>query len=83
MTAYYNHALRLFFFRYYRQNYNFTTTDEISLGSVAIAFTPVMNTILSSYNATIIGAVLTNGTLTVQTTSTGTKTINLTGMWHY
>jgi len=83
MTAYYNNALRLFVFRYYRQNYNFTTTDEISLGSVAIAFTPVMNTILSSYNATIIGAVLTNGTLTVQTTSTGTKTINLTGMWHY
>jgi hypothetical protein len=79
-----NEALRLFMFRYYRPNYEFTTTNEISLGSVVNSgFTPVMNTILSSYNATIIGAVLTDGSLTVQTTSTGTKTINLTGMWHY
>ncbi len=79
-----NEALRLFMFRYYRPNYEFTTTNEISLGSVVNSgFTPVMNTILSSYNATIIGAVLTDGELTVQTTSTGTKTINLTGMWHY
>ena len=86
ITAYYNEALRLFFFRYYRPNYNFTTTDEITLeGSLGLGsiWVPVMNTILSSYNATIIGAVLTNNRLTVQTTTTGTKTINLTGMWHY
>jgi len=86
MTAYYNNALRLFFFRYYRQNYNFTTTDEITLeGDLGLGniWSPVMNTILSSYNATIIGAVLTEGKLKAQTTSTGTKTINLTGMWHY
>jgi len=82
ITAYYNEALRLFLFRYYRQNYNFTTTNEITLDPDFI-LAPIMNTILSSYNATIIGAVLTDGSLTVQTTSTGTKTINLTGMWHY
>ena len=84
VTLYINPTLSLVMFRYYRQNYEFNTTNEISLGSVVNPILkPVMNTILSSYNATIIGAVLTDGTLTVQTTSTGTKTINLTGMWHY
>ncbi len=87
MTAYHNPALRLFMFRYYRQNYEFTTTNEIRLENEETLniqpVRPIMNTILSSYNATIIGAVLTDGELTVQTTSTGTKTINLTGMWHY
>ena len=84
VTAYYNEVLRLVMFRYYRQNYNFTTTNDIRLEiDVVDIIPPVMNTILSSYNATIIGAVLTTGSLTVQTTSTGTKTINLTGMWHY
>jgi hypothetical protein len=85
MTAYYNNALRLFFFRYYRPDYNFTTTREITLESdlFAGACNPVMITILSSYNPTIAGAVLPDGTLRVNTNSTGTKTINLTGMWHY
>lgn len=83
VIAYYNNALRLVMFRYYRQDYEFTTTGEISLGLVVSLFKPVMTTILSSYNATITGAVLTDGTLRVNTNSTGTKTINLSGMWHY
>jgi len=87
ITAYYNHALRLFMFRYYRQDYNFTTTREITLEddtTMGLAgWFPVMITILSSYNPTIAGAVLPDGTLRVNTNSTGTKTINLTGMWHY
>ena len=86
MTAYCNNALRLFMFRYYRQDYNFTTTREITLEvdlGLGDIWVPVMITILSSYNPTIGGAVLTDGTLRVNTNSTGTKTINLSGMWHY
>lgn len=87
MTAYYNNALRLFVFRYYRQNYNFTTTNEITLEDDTTLglgnWAPVMPTLLASYNPTIVGGVSVDGTLTVWTTSTGTKNINLTGMWHY
>jgi hypothetical protein len=44
---------------------------------------PVLPTPLTSYNVTINGAVDTNGRILSATNSTGTKTINLRGMWHY
>ena len=90
-TIYVNPSLRLVDFRYYRPNYTFNTTSEIYLvnipsvivNGVSTPIKPIIPTPLASYNATIIGAILTDGNLTVQTTTTGTKTINLRGMWHY
>ena len=82
---YYNNELRMCEFRYYRANYNFTSTSEITLHSATIPSTyrPKQNIILVAYNQSMVGAVNTNGDILIHTTSTGTKNINITGVWHY
>jgi len=84
ITCYYNERLRMVWFRYYRQNYTFTSTDEVTLPTdtfIEALLKPKMNTILSSFNPTIGGGITTNAVFQVWTTTTGTKNINLTGMW--
>lgn len=84
-TLYYNDDTRTVEFHYYRTSYNFTGTSAITLHSGAIpsAYRPKSNINLTSYNATIVGAVNTSGDILSATSTTGTKNINLTAMWHY
>lgn len=84
-TFYYNDDTRTAEFHYYRTNYSFTGTSAVTLHSGAIpsAYRPKSNIILSSYNTTIVGAVNTNGDILSATSTTGTKNINIGGMWHY
>lgn len=84
-TFYVNERERLAMFKYYRTNYNFTSTSEITLHSGAIpsAYRPSVSVICASYRADIIGAVTSGGNITSTTTTTGTKNINLYAMWHY
>ena len=80
-----NKALRLCAFTYYRQNYNFTSTSEVILHSGAIpsAYRPKISVKMAIYNATIGGGINTSGDIFVDTTATGTKTINGYVMWYY
>lgn len=84
-TLYVNEDARMCHLRYYRTNYNFTSTNEITLhtGLIPSAYRPPVANILSAYNVTTIGAILTNGNMTVQTSTTGSKTLNYSGVWHY
>lgn len=84
-TLYYNNDTRTVEFHYYRTSYNFTGTSAVTLHSGAIpsAYRPKSNINLTSYNATIVGAVNTSGDILSATSTTGTKNINLTAMWHY
>lgn len=84
-TLYYNDDTRTVEFHYYRTNYSFTGTSAVTLHSGAIpsAYRPKSNINLTSYNATIVGAVNTSGDILSATSTTGTKNINLTAMWHY
>ena len=85
-TLWVNPTIRLAHFRYYRENYNYSSTNtEITLHSEAIPsdYRPSNNNILASYNTSIVGAVKSEGDITTQTNSTGSKTINFSGMWHY
>ena len=95
-TIYVNTTLRLVDFHYYRPDYNFTSTSSINIvsnvnfvvgvGNQEVDITPKMNTPLASFNSVIVGglAIANQKTsLTVQSTQTGSKNINLRGMWHY
>ena len=84
-TFYYNDDTRTAEFHYYRTNYTFTGTSAVTLHSGAIpsAYRPKSNIILASYNTTIVGAVNTDGDILSATSTTGTKNININGMWHY
>ena len=84
-TLYVNEDIRMCHYRYYRTGYNFTSTNEVTLhtGHIPSGYRPPMPTLLTAYNVTIIGGILANGNLTVQTSSTGSKTINLSAVWHY
>jgi hypothetical protein len=92
-TIYINQTLRLVDFRFYRPNYVYDNLGENVVGSIYTVFKeastnmvdikPVLPTPLASYHVSINGAVDTNGRVLSATNSTGTKTINLRGMWHY
>ena len=81
-----NPTIRMAHFRYYRENYNFTSANtEITLhtGAIPSAYRSSVNTILASYNTSIVGAVKSEGDITAQTNATGTKNLNFSAMWHY
>ena len=84
-TLYVNTALRLCEFRYYRTNYKFNNTSEVTLhtGAIPSAYRPKQTIICAVYQVTIVGAVTTNGDIVSTTSSTGTKAINMNAFWHY
>lgn len=84
-TLYVNTALRLCEFKYFRTNYKFNNTSEVTLHSGAIpsAYRPKQTIICAVYQVSIIGAVTTDGNIVSTTSSTGTKTINMSAFWHY
>ncbi len=65
----------------------------VSVRNHSVDITPKMNTPLTSFNATIVGGLARSNqptpadpvytSLTVQSTSTGSKNINIRGMWHF
>lgn len=84
-TLYVNTALRLCEFRYYRTNYKFNNTSEVTLhtGAIPSAYRPKQTIICAVYQISIIGAVTTGGNIVSTTSTTGTKTINMNAFWHY
>lgn len=80
-----NKALRLCAFTYYRQNYNFSSTSEVTLHSGAIPsdYRPKISVKMAVYNPTIGAGIGTDGDIYVYTNATGTKTINGYVMWYY
>ena len=92
-TIYVNPSLRLVDFRYYRQDFNFfnsnteilmcTIPQQPSVNGTPTNIRPVMPTPLTTFNASMVGAVYTDGTVVASSNSTGVKNVNLRGMWHY
>lgn len=96
MVIYVNPALRLVDFHYYRPDFQFSNTDaqtllntsdfSVNISNQTVNIKPLMNTPLASYNQAIVGGLSLddNSTkITVQSNSTGSKNINLRGMWHF
>ena len=80
-----NEALRICDFKYYRTDYNFTKTSSITLhtGLIPEAYRPIVNVICASFNELITAGVITDGSLSVASSETGSKNINISAMWHY
>lgn len=96
MVIYVNPTLRLVDFHYYRPDFQFSNTNaqtllntsdfSVNISNQSVNIKPLMNTPLASYNQAIVGGISfdDNSTkITVQSNSTGSKNINLRGMWHY
>ena len=83
-TGYYNDKLRIFTMRYYRPNYNTSqgaTTIHTGLFS---NYKPIEDVIISSYNPKMSAMVESGtGSLKIYSISTGTYSINLSGIWRY
>jgi len=84
-NLYVNEATRTCDFKYYRTNYNFTSTSGITLhtGLIPEDYRPIVNVICASFNELIVAGVITDGSLSVAASSTGSKNINISAMWHY
>ena len=84
-NLYVNEALRICDFKYYRTDYNFTTTSSITLHTNLIpqVYRPIVNVISASFNELITAGIITDGSLSVASSSTGSKNINISAMWHY
>lgn len=83
-TMYVNESEKTVFFKYYRANYNFTSTSYITLHTGACGdYKPFTETYLASYNPTMAMSVSANGDIKVISTGTGTKTMGFSGYWHY
>ena len=87
---YVNDALRLCDFKYYRTNYNFTNTSSITLhtGLIPEDYRPIVNVICASFNDVIVAGIITDGSLpdgslSVASSETGSKNINISATWHY
>ena len=84
-NLYVNDALRLCDFKYYRTNYNFTQTSSITLhtGLIPEDYRPLVNVICASFNDVIVAGIITDGSLSVASSETGSKNINISATWHY
>jgi len=82
---YVNDALRLCDFKYYRTNYKFTSTSSITLhnGLIPQTYRPIGNVICASFNELITAGIITDGSLSVASSETGSKNINISATWHY
>ena len=85
-TLHINPTLRLCELSYYRTNYNFA--DEgvdytLHSGGVPSAYRPKMNKTAICVNLNVRGVVSPEGHIQVQSSAKGTKTINMSAMWHY
>ena len=84
-NLYVNDALRICDFKYYRTDYNFTKTSSITLhtGLIPEDYRPLVNVICASFNDVIVAGIITDGSLSVASSETGSKNINISATWHY
>lgn len=84
-TIYYNDALRLCDFRYYRSQYNFTKTDSFTLhtGLIPSAYRPKFDIILPFYHYHLIGYIGDNGNFQIKADNKTKYAINTRAIWHY
>lgn len=85
-TLYINSALRLCELSYYRTNYTFADSGvdyTLHSGSIPSAYRPKMNKAVTCVNQNIRGVFSPDGHIQVQASAKGTKTINMSAMWHY
>lgn len=82
---YVNEKLRMCEFKYYRQNYNFSSTSEVTFGTniVPSEYRPAIVITCSILDVSIGGVIDTSGNFKAYTSSTGTKNINASAVWHY
>ena len=80
-----NEALRLALFKYYRQNYNFTNTNDVTLHENAIPsdYRPPITIVGACFNPNVGLTVSEYGVISAVSIQAGAKTINATAMWHY
>ena len=82
---YINHCEKMCFFRYYRTNYNFSNTSDVTLHTNMIPsnYRNSDGVTCAVYNPNIGAYINENGTMSAVSISTGQKTINATAMWKY
>ena len=84
-----NTQLRLVDFNYYRTDYNFKTTNEITFHSgknysnSLKAYSPAHSVKLAAYNPGISGMVNVDGDILFRSDTVATRSINASAMWHY
>lgn len=84
-TLYYNDALRLCDFNFYRTGFTPSTTEGVTIASGIIpsAYRPKNSVKLKFYNPKQGGVISTDGNLIGWFSSTSSQTVNCSGMWHY
>ena len=84
-SIYYNDAIRICHFRYYRTGYNFTKTDAITLHSALIpsAYRPPTDVILPFYHYHLVGYIDDTGDFIIMSDTKATYTINTSAFWRY
>lgn len=88
-TIWVNTKLRLVDFSYYRENYNFTSTNGVTLHegknypNNLKLYKPSHSVKFACYNPNITGYIDSSGNIIFRSDSTGTKNINASAMWHY
>lgn len=85
-TLYYNNALRLCDFYFYRADFTpskATADVTIASGIIPSAYRPKDSTELKFYNPGQGGSITTNGNLVGWFSSTSSQAVNCSGMWHY
>ena len=83
---YYNSAIKMCYFRYYRSSYNFTKTDAFSLhrGLIPSAYRPHYDTVLPFYHHHLIGYIdSTTGNFHIKSDTKTSYAINTSAMWSY
>lgn len=84
-TLYYNNALRLCDFYFYRTDYTPSKTSGVTIASGIIpsAYRPKVSVKLSFYNPGQGGSINKEGNLVGWFSSTSSQTVNCSAMWHY
>lgn len=84
---YYNSAIKMCHFRYYRSSYNFTKTDSFTLHSKLIPSAYLPNggdVVLPFYHSHLIGYIDdTTGNFQIKSDTKTSYTINTSAMWSY
>ena len=84
---YYNNAINMCYFRYYRKNYNFTKTDAFALhsGLIPSAYRPIAGDIvLPFYHAHLFGYIDdATGNFYIRSDTKTSYNINTSAMWCY
>ena len=85
-SIYYNNAIKMCYFRYYRESYTFTKTDVFSLhnGLIPSTYRPHGDIVLPFYHYHLIGRIdSTTGHFYIKSDTKTSYAINTSAMWSY